>query len=222
MKKHLYWTALALLAASCSVNDDTVDGPVQMSLSDIVTFDGNAGGRARFSFQQVDDSPMVNLVAQGELKSDDLEEGDRLYIVYIPESGKPYTSGNITLRGASLINCGDVVETEMSEMADWNRDKVYVLSLWRSGTYVNLHCRLTFSKDPRIFRLSADPATLGSAYPDLYVHHELPAGTDNYDHNYYASWNMAAVWNLPTTEGVRVHVANSNMPQCIFEFRKNK
>lgn len=221
--KHRILIPVAILAAltSCSINEDTVDGPVDKTLYDIVTFDGNVDGHARFSFQQVNDSPLINLVAQGELQSDDLKEGARLYIIYIPESGLPYTSGNITLRGAAFINSGQVVEQEMNDdMSLWNRDKVYVYSLWRSGNYINLHCRLTYSSEPRTFRLTVDPATIGNDYPDLYIHHEMASPTDNHDRGYYASWDMSPVWVLPSTLGVTIHVANSNLPQTTFTFSK--
>ena len=222
MKHHRLTLAalIVLTLASCSVNDDTIDGPVDMTLWDIVTFDGNHDGHARFSFRQVNDTPLVNLVAKGELHSDDLSDGQRLYIIYTPESGKPYTSGNITLRGASFINTGVVLEQEMDDIAQWDRDGVWVYSMWRSGQYINLHCRLTYDSEPRIFRLVVDKTTLGNEYPDLYVHHEMAAPTVNHDRGYYASWDMTPVWELPTTRGVTVHVANTNLPETVFTFDK--
>lgn len=216
----LLFSLICAILTGCSINDDTFDGVVEKTLWDIVTFDGNIDGYARFSFRQVNDTPIVNLTAQGELHSDDLTDGQRLYIMYIPENGLPYTSGNITLRGASFINNGPVVEEPMDKMPDWARDGVYVYSMWRSGQYINLHCRLTYDTEPRIFRLTVDPETIGEEYPDLYVHHEMAAPVNNHDKGYYASWDMSAVWSLPSTRGVRVHVANTNLPVTTFSFDK--
>lgn len=74
---------------SCN-NDDGIDGPVEMQLWDIVTYEGkeNDGQGSVFTLRQVDDSPLVTLTSNLGLQ--DLEAPTRLMIRYIPEGGQAY------------------------------------------------------------------------------------------------------------------------------------
>lgn len=211
--------ALSLITASCS-DDDGIDGPVDMQLWDIVTYEGSGtdGKGSVFTLRQVDDSPLVTLTSTAGIR--EIDPQTRLMIRYIPENGKAYTSGPVRLLGASKINNG-TAETEWKEEYDgWNRDKVFLYSVWRTGSYMNFHVRLTYSTDARIFKLVADPSTLDTEYPDLYLVHIMAEVTDYHDRAYFASFDIEDVWNSPKTRGVRIHLANTNLDKDIFTFHK--
>jgi len=113
------------------------------------------------------------------------------------------------------------VTTEWRDEYDaWDKDRVYVYSAWRTGRYINVHVRLTYSPEPRIFCLAVDPSTLGTAWPDVYLVHVIDGDVDNHDRAYYASFDIDAVWSRPGVEGVRLHIANSNLDKQIFTFPK--
>lgn len=209
-----------LLFQSCS-DDDGIDGPVEMQLWDIVTYEGNGDGQAGsvFTFRQVDDSPLITLTSPKRLA--DAEPGTRMMITYVPDSGEAYTSGSINLLSASRIN-SETAKTEWKdEYNDWDRDKVYLYSAWRSGTYINFHLRLTYSTEPRIFALVLDPATKDSEMPEFYLVHIMDEPTDYHDRVYFASFDVAGTWNEETTKGIRIHVADTNLNKDIFTFYKN-
>lgn len=204
---------------SCGV-DDGVDGPVAIRLWDIVTYEGSDSQGSVFTFRQVDDSPLITLTAP--VKFESLEPGTRLAISYIPESGKAYTSGPVKLVSASKITQSKL-ETEWNDdYALWDKDPVYVYSMWRSGSYINLDSKLTYTSEPRIFRLVVDPATSDSESPKLYLVHILPDDTDNHDRAYIASFDISDLWVRPNVREVRVHVANSNLNKDIFTFKKSE
>lgn len=210
---------------SCGVNDDTFDGQVTAVLYDIVTFDGNIDGRAQFSFRQVDDTPQIILSAgNAALNTEDIVPGRRLYIAYQPIDGAPaYTSSAINLIKAYKINSGKLsVEESIESFDDWNRDKIYLLAVWRSGEYINLQCRLTYSTDPRIFRIVADTSTLDEPIPDLYLVHSMKKQVDNFERTYYGSFDISAVLDRPTCRGVRLHVADSNLTTDTYTFLRNQ
>lgn len=208
---------MTFMLASCG--EDGVDGPVEMTCTDLVTFTGNTGSHATFTFQKMDDSPEITLTAQSAI-SDEIEAGTRLLINYIPQDNKAYTSGPVTLLGGRVVTQSAITTEWRDEYNAWDKDKVYVYSAWRTGRYINLHVRLTYSPEPRIFCLAADPSTLGSAWPDVYLVHVIGADVDNHDRAYYASFDINDVWSRPEVEGIRLHVANSNLDKQIFTFAK--
>ncbi len=58
--------ALIMLALTCSCSDETgFKGPVEMQLWDLVTYEGctDGGDGSRFTFRQVDDSPLITLIS---------------------------------------------------------------------------------------------------------------------------------------------------------------
>ena len=217
---HLLLLALILGLATSSCRQDGVDGPVDMTFTEIVTFGGSTDSGSSFSFRQVDDSPLITLTSTQKFASDDLKAGDRMLIAYQNESNSAYTSGPIDLIGAAPITTGSVATTWKDDYDIWDRDKVYLYSAWRSGEYINIHVRLTYSADPRIFTIAADPATLSSPWPELYLVHVMKEPITNHDRAYYASFSIAEIWDNPATQGVKLHVANSNLDKQIFTFPK--
>ena len=86
-----------------------------MQLWDLVTYEGctDGGDGSRFTFRQVDDSPLITLISPTLLPAE-TTAGTRMIIRYIPESGEAYTSSNITLLSAARINQSPVA-TEWKE-----------------------------------------------------------------------------------------------------------
>ncbi|NBJ08550.1 hypothetical protein D1647_20555 [Alistipes sp. Z76] len=217
--RHLY--IIILLASTLSsCREEGVDHEVDMTCTDIVTFAGNIDGRATFTFNKVDDSPEITLRAQGMLNTGSIDEGSRMLIYYIPENNEAYNSGNIYLRGGTPITCSDINMTWRPEFDMWHNHKVYLYSTWRSGKYINVHVRLTYSTEPRIFCLAVDPGTIDQKMPDVYLVHIISKDVDYHDRAYYASFDISQLWSLPNVEGIRLHVANSNLDKQIFTFAK--
>lgn len=211
--------ALSLTLGSCG--EDGVDGPVEMTCTDIVTYAGDNAGRATFTFQKIDDSPLITLTAQGALANEGMEAGTRVLISYIPQDNMAYQSGPVTLLGGRTITQSSIVTEWRDEYDAWNRNPVYVYSAWRSGTYLNFHVRLTYSSDPRIFCLAVDPSTVHTPWPEVYLVHVMSTDADNHDRAYYASFDISEVWSAPEVEGIRLHVSNSNLDKQIFTFAKS-
>lgn len=209
---------VASLLVSC--RDEGVDGEVEIALMDIVTFTGNRDGRAEFTFVKVDDTPEITLTGDCALDVEKDRIPGRMLIRYIPESGKAYESGPVTLLGASLINFSPVETEWRKEYDSWDHDGVYLYSIWRSASIVNIHVRLTYTAEPRLFKMAVDPATLDSSVPDIYLVHQLPDGTDSHDRAYYASFDLSPVWDRPRVTGVRIHLSNTNLDKHIFTFYK--
>lgn len=224
MFRRLFYIVLpvlsALLLSSCS-DDSGVDGPVDMQLWNIVTYTGHRSGTdgSVFTFRQVDDTPEIELTSDRTLP-DDVETGSRLMIRYIPANGEAYASGPISLLSASRINQGPALTEWKDEYEQWDRDKVFLYSMWRTGMYINFHLRLTYSTEPRVFTLVLDPATKDSDMPGFYLVHIMDKVTDYHDRAYFASFDISEIWNRESVRGVTVRVANTNLDKDIFTFFK--
>lgn len=211
-------------AMLCACAEEGYDGEVEMQLWDIVTYEGtNSDGGSRFSFRQIDDSPLVTLTSTASISG--VEEGQRLSLRYIPESGEAYTSGPVTLLSAAKITQGAVSTDWKEDYEAWNRDKVYVNSMWRSGQWLNLNIRLTYDKEPRTFLLAERPGgetqTASDGTADIWLVHIMASETERHDRAYLSSFDIGAIWNRPGLREMRVHVANSNLDKDIFTFVKN-
>ncbi|MCM1520141.1 MAG: hypothetical protein NC098_05090 [Lachnoclostridium sp.] len=211
-------TLMAILTGC--INSDTIDGPVDMTTWDIATFEGNDGQRAAFTVRKGDDSPEVTLVYPREIEMENLKAGDRVYIAYIPVDNIPYRSGEITLKSIARITQGGVEVAPFDPADGWDADPVYVVTIWRTGNFINIYCRLPYYTDPRRFGITADEATVGTACPQLYLNHQLPESINSFDRAYYASFDISDVWQLGTTLGVDLHVNNSNLPTTVYHFSK--
>lgn len=214
--------AIAILLSFSSCRDEGEDGPVEMMCTDIVTFAGDDGrGHATFTFQKADDSPEITLTSSNTISTENIDEGTRLLLNYIPAGNKAYKSGPVTVLSGQSIAQSSVALEWLKEYDDWDKWPVYVYSAWRSGQYLNMHVRLTYSLQPRLFHLAVDPATLGNERPDVYLIHVMADDADSHDRAYYASFDLTPVWSLPGVSGINLHVANSNLDKHIFTFDKS-
>lgn len=211
-------TCIATLFAACGD-----DGPYsdRVALYDLVTFDGNLSQGATFTFQRRDDSPMITLTAKGvKMATDQVKQNDRLIIGYYPEAGEAYKSDNIQLISVTKVNQDTIRFSPAEEIVGWDRDPIYLNSLWRSGKYLNMYLRVEYSSESRKFRLVADESTLGDEYPQLYLMHDMFDAPESFSRRAYASFDISSVWDNPKYKGVVLHINDSNIEKEIYTFTK--
>lgn len=215
---HIAILCVTVLSLSGCGSDEVND---TMTLYDLVTFEGNTEKAAMFSMRKNGDSPLIELTAPGRrVDTAQVKQGTRLLMAYVPESGLPYTSGPVTLRGLSLINSAPV---QTGKPDRWNATPVYMNSMWRTGTYLNMECLVDYtSQTGRRFMLVADETTVNDSEPQLYVVHDLGTLPENFTRRIYASWDMAEVWNRPGCRGVKVHIRDSNRGITSMTFNKQQ
>ncbi len=213
---------MLMLAVSALTSCRGDDGPFndQIALYDIVTFEHQDENGIKFSFQRRDDSPMIYLTVPGRRFVSDIDDNTRMLIGYYPEIGKAYTSSNITLLSASEINQDTLQIESMEEIAGWDRDAVYLNSVWRSGKYINMYMRVDYSDDKRMFHLSMDEATAGDEYPHLYLVHDLLDAPDSFTRRAYISIDISAIWSKESCRGIIIHINDDNLKQETYTFNK--
>lgn len=214
----LILTLLAIITTSCG---DDIPYNDRAALYDIVTFDGAGEDGAMFSFRQINDSPIIHLVAHGITLDEKIaHKGQRLLIGYYPISGNAYVSDQIELIGYSQVNQNEVVITPSDKIANWDKNPIWLNSIWRSGTFLNLNLRADQSGSSRRFELIADQSTINEPMPHLYIAHDLLGSPENYSRQIYASFDLSSVWNLNSCKGVIIHINDSNLEQDTYTFTK--
>lgn len=214
---HRAWLMMAvaaIMAVLVSCRDD--DGPesVVPAVTNLVTYDGMHSSMATFSFCRIDDSPSVTLRAAVDASS--LTPGQRCLMTYVPAGGDEEMSGVVEVRSLSPVTTIAVTVGDLSEYSSWDATPVYVYSLWRSGHYVNIRCRLPYSSAPRMFGLLADRSTLGDAAVQLYLLHDTP-DSDMFPREYYASFDLGPLMDeSPAATVMDIHVSNSNLDKTVF------
>lgn len=218
--KPLNITAIALLASlaisATSCSDEEYNH--RALLSEIVTATKNTPRGAEFELIRYDDSPAVTLTAPGMAVKDELI-GKRVLLRYYSPPGSGATAEEIEIAALSPINC-DTARVAAIDTIAWNATPVYLNSIWRSGTYINLHLRVIYTETARLFNLTVDSATINDAVPQLYMCHDTFGAPDNYMFETYGSYDISKIWNRSTCTGIDIHINDSNLNKDIYSFKK--
>ena len=216
---------LGMVATTATVltgclDHDTVDGEVIPQIQTLATFDGNNLDGARFSYIPQGDDPMLTLQAEVNVDTVLIHPGNRILLTYQPLQD----AGRIKIISAARINGGVLKFEDTDALQGWDADPLFVESLWRTGNYINLRCKILWTPDTRRYSLEADSTTLNTDLPDVYVAHAIADTTDRtnaYMVANYASFDISELWSRPTVRGIKVHVNNSNLPdKTEFTFMK--
>lgn len=210
--------AILSLASLCGCRDTSGPAEVNPSMRDIATFAGNGPRGAVFTLRQAGDSPLVTLTASAAVDAEAYTPGSRVYIDYTPASGKPYTSGEITLNYVANINTAVLLALDMAQHTDWDATGVFLYSIWRTGPYINLHARLPYNPEPRKIALVIDKNSMNEAQAHLYFMHVTRPEYDTFERDYFMSYDLKEFLSGHTPQELVVHVNNTNLPQKEFSF----
>lgn len=204
-KLTLALATLPALLGSCSSNDPGEDDKyVGMSL---VTYEGTANSFTTFTYQALNDSPLITFTTQWT-PNPPQEPGTRMLIVYSSKT-LPTNGGDITLRQASLVYGGKL--SWIKNATDWRSEPIQLNALWRTGHYINLDCFATYNDgNKRELTLSVDSTTASTPCPVLYLSHENKNTDMIYDQRVYASWNVDTLWSRPDVQSIRVKLVDCN------------
>jgi len=205
---------LVLPALTGCGSDDGVDGQVMMTRYDIVTFVENGDdGLAWFELVGQDDMGSIDLYARAAVDTAVAKPGQRMIIAYTrPDS---LSDGLIGLRGVGAVTNVPLRAARASVIDAIDGDPVYLLALWRTGTFINIRARLSYSLEPRSWGLVVDSATIDDAVPRLRLVHRLAPGVSadsTWMRAVYTSVDIGPLWRRPGVDGVTVSLDNSNNP----------
>lgn len=198
--KKLLILLMPLLLAACG-NDPS--GPdVEPAVYNIVTYESTTldGSIAVFTYQVLDDSPVITLTADWKVP-DGIVPGTRLLLAYVTDT--PGKSGPVEVKQAVVIPGGKPVTASKIPYSE----PVEIRSLWRTGPYLNLDALVTISGTASEIGLYAVEKTIGKPTVQLAVivgEGDGPVGAE-VKKSLYASWNIGEIWDAPTCTAVEVH-----------------
>lgn len=215
-------TSLLLLFAAIACDSyDGTDATLTPPRLDIVTFEGNTDdGRARLALVGPDDNGTTLLTASRALDTAAVDPGDRILAYYTP--GKP----DIRLADYAPVNTLKLRVASREVLDTLSNAPVYVIAVWRTGTWINLRSRLPYTSEIRTWALVVDEQTAEGPVARARIVHRLPDGVDPercYEFNNYTSFDISALWKRPGVEELRIGVDNSNLTsETEFIFRKQQ
>lgn len=214
---------VSLLACVVCVACADNSGPYQEEFVayDIVRFDGQSKSKgADFTFYMPNsDTPVCYNDPRGEI-IDTLRvaPGNRLLLGYIPEK-EPYVDGTIHATGYSVIRNDTLCVNQANDLDAGKLEQgIYVYSMWRTGTYLNVHGKVTFSEDSTSISLAVNGSNLSAgSVPRLYLDYFMENPRPNFEREFYASFDVSLL-NPDDYPGFCVEVNNTNLKQNSFTF----
>lgn len=204
---------------ACADNDDP--GPQTPIISDIVQLTASTPSATQFAIYRENAPDIILNAIDARIDPSRVKISESLMINYTMADGSETSrSGDINLRAYYAINNSPLQRGDISQFPDWDKDEVYLVSIWRAGDKIDLRCRLPYDTNPRTFTLLLDQSTADEPIPDLYLVHQLQKPVESFDRNYYASFDISDLWQQTTCRGVTIHIANSNLPQRQYRFTK--
>ena len=224
LKHYLLIICLALCATACM--SDNNDSPIidESTMHDIVTFVGNPESNNHnsvFQFQKEGDSRLTTLRANNiALDTASTKVNTRMMLYYTPETGMHNVDDNITVKSIAQVFNDSVRTGDVKKLPDMDYNPIYVNTIWRSGTYLNINCGLNYSYEPIGFMLMVDATTVDNPYPDLYLSYHKDTNHESFFKNFFASIDISHIWNKSTCKGFTLHVNDSNFGNNEMTFKK--
>lgn len=197
--------AICFLSTACNSDDNGGSGIPDNLCADFVTFVSTNDNGSVFTFRKSGDSGLITLTAPVKVDVNQLKPDTRVIIQYIPSGGQqPYQSGPINLYGITRIVNGGVEQKPLSTITTWGYNTLNMMTIGRSGKYLDVWAEAAFGGNPKRFVLAADQATLEDEYPQLYL---VFVADDEIARirPLYASFDLSSVWDLSTSKGVKVN-----------------
>ena len=179
---------------------------------DMVTYAGNGtAGDSYINYPVNDIAPVTLIDAATNASSAGLKSGTRLLLNYAVNSRNSDGSLNITAKSytkAITDTLRYVPGTTPIPM-----DSVSLNSIWRTGRYINIYCRVKYTETARVMALVADYRTIRNDTVHCYLMHNMMDATAYFWRRCYASYDISSVWNLQSCKTVRIHIDDVNYPE---------
>jgi len=219
MLRQLPLVMLAVLAlASCDKEED-IDRSYTDYRYDIVTYLGKNETGAVFEYLGHGDSAALKL--QSRVSVSEVKSNQRVLLRY-DFADKAATADG--MRHIDVFACNGIVSDSLRKTQSPDslpRHQVKLRSLWRTGEFINVHCQVEFTNNPRTFMLVADGKTLDSDTVKCYLTHDLRGERGTFWRYCYGSFNVGVLWKRTTFKCLRIYLNDVTFPNTeYYDFNK--
>lgn len=212
--------SLVATMAFVSCNDDEEEYRYGDFFYNMVTYMGNEEGGAVFTYQSYNDSPLITLKANN-YTSDAIKVGQRMLLNYEVAEDLGNNHQVVTVKGLSKVHTDTIrVEAQMPTM-ELKMDTMRVESIWRTGNYLNVRCKVLYSESGRIMYLYTDGTIDANGCLNCYQIQNLMGAKTYYWTETYMSYYIEPALTL---NGVKTLIYNVNdeKKQYIFPVNINE
>lgn len=200
---------IAVACALCACDSQHgSDMPQDSFRYDFVTYNGYADGIAQFTYQPRLDGSPITLIAHMS-KSPTVAKGRRVLLnYYITSQNNSSTpqSQEVKVNGITGIITDTLRLATKLRIDTMASEDIRLLSIWRSGHYINMNAEVLHTGKARWFYLLADRATFSSDTVECYLIHNTFGATTYHWRKAYASFYVGAAWKNPSCKAIRIHL----------------
>ena len=211
--------SFVFLLAGCG--DDDMNYPTDYRYVEILTILKNDKGMI-LEKVGINDEENINMTTNQWVDAD-LEKGRRVIAEYSVEADKlDQRPMPIKLHQMGLIQFDTVQYQSKSVIENGSCPKIEIISLWRTGHFINLQCEIGYDGKKQLYTIVADQMTADQAIVECYLRNEGELIGDNsiYRHS-YASFYIGEIWDRPTLKCVRLYFSDSGSEKYYIDIVKN-
>ena len=223
--KNMIYILLAFAAivatTACSDDDYYQYGDFRYDMVTYMGQDVASGSDIYINYPANDNMPttLIDPAAAASASSSDIDVGDRLLLNYVVDSRNTDNSLNITARGITQAITDSLRYT--LNVGTLAMDSVQLNSIWRTGDYINIYCRVKYTDKVRLMALVMDYDTWNCDTVHCYLSHNMMGAQAYFWRRCYMSFNISSVWNLQSCKVVRVHLNDVAYPdRKYYDFTK--
>lgn len=201
---------VGLILPSCADEPQAAPSPL---LYDVVEYTSSSTSSTTFTLYSPTTHQPVTLTSTTPVNMGETKQGESLLLAYTPQSGTSYTSGPVAVAYTARITNDLLKKTEPKNLVRWDAQPVWLMALWQGGNKVMLRFQIPYSTEPRSFGLIVDDSTIDSPYPTAYLAN-IPRtlSTPSFQRQYYAAFDLHALWSRPGCKGLKIRANNSANP----------
>lgn len=208
-----------LLLSGCG--NDSVDYPTDYRYVDILTVLKNDKGMI-LEKVGINDDETIKMTTNQWVDAD-LEKGRRVIAEYSVEADRlNQRPMPIKLHQMGFIQFDTIQFQPMNMIENSSCPKIEIISLWRTGNFINLQSKIAYDGKSQLYTIVADDMTADKAIVECYLLNkgELVGDNSIYRHS-YASFYIGDIWDSPTLERVRIYLPSNEDEKYYIDIVKN-
>lgn len=162
----------------------------EVTCADVVVFDRNTDNGSVFLLTLPKDKNVITYTSTLPVQSQNIDEGDCVYLNYAPEGHEPYTSGPILRYSVSPLTNVKAEVDSRENIQESGFFPITVASAWGLLSNAVVYASLPYSDSKRTLKIVIDEETLSYDQPVAYLIYDFEGQPGGFSRNYYLAFNF--------------------------------